>query len=133
MENTSKQEFWKQALTPRQQPEQLPELSCTHCGVRLAAGSSFCHACGDAIQPPSAAPRIRARFTLALVRDSLGQTTPSLICLFLGAVCMIPTLVIGFIYTTNTLLDWQAVQVWRIEWLLTATVFFVAGILLKKK
>jgi hypothetical protein len=29
-------------------------------------------------------------------------------------------------------LDWQAVQLWRIEWLLGATASFLAGILLKK-
>jgi len=35
-------------------------------------------------------------------------------------------------FTAATVLDWQAVQLWRIEWLLGAAVAFVAGILLKK-
>jgi hypothetical protein len=29
-------------------------------------------------------------------------------------------------------LDWQAIQLWRIEWLLGAAAAFVAGCLLKK-
>jgi hypothetical protein len=39
----------------------------------------------------------------------------------------------GFLFTATTLLDWQAVQIWRIEWLLAASAVFVAGVLLKKK
>jgi len=30
------------------------------------------------------------------------------------------------------MIDWQAVQLWRIEWLLGAVAAFVAGCLLKK-
>jgi hypothetical protein len=35
-------------------------------------------------------------------------------------------------YTAATVLDWQAVQIWRIEWLLASAAAFLAGILLKK-
>jgi hypothetical protein len=55
-----------------------------------------------------------------------------LVCLIIGAACVVAAIVTGFLYTANTVLDWQAVQVWRIEWLLAATVAFVAGILLKR-
>jgi hypothetical protein len=41
--------------------------------------------------------------------------------------------VTGFLFSATTLLDWQAVQLWRIEWLLAATAIFAAGFLLKKK
>jgi hypothetical protein len=39
----------------------------------------------------------------------------------------------GFLYKAETLVDWQAIQVWRIEWLLGAAAALLAGILLKKK
>ena len=39
----------------------------------------------------------------------------------------------GFVYTAATVLDWQAVQVWRIEWLLGAIAMFAAGVLLKRR
>jgi hypothetical protein len=38
----------------------------------------------------------------------------------------------GFIYKADTLVDWQAIQVWRIEWLLAGCLAMLAGILLKK-
>jgi hypothetical protein len=38
---------------------------------------------------------------------------------------------VGFI-TAKTLVEWQAIQFYRAEWLLAATAAFVAGILLKK-
>ena len=34
--------------------------------------------------------------------------------------------------TASNLAEFQAIQMWRIEWLLAATASFVAGILLKK-
>jgi hypothetical protein len=37
------------------------------------------------------------------------------------------------VYKEDTLVDWQAVQAWRIEWLLAAMAALLAGILLKKK
>jgi hypothetical protein len=39
---------------------------------------------------------------------------------------------LGVIYRTDTLLDWQAVQIWRVEWLLAALAALLAGLLLKK-
>lgn len=128
---TGKQEFWKPALSPR--PTGAAEQVCPHCSVGVMAGSSFCHACGHALQESPASPGVPAWFNLAALREFLGQTTASLISLFLGAICVIAAILTGFIYTASTLLDWQAVQIWRIEWLLAATAFFVAGILLKKK
>jgi hypothetical protein len=37
------------------------------------------------------------------------------------------------IYKAQTMVDWQAIQTWRIEWLLGATAALLAGILLKRK
>jgi hypothetical protein len=39
----------------------------------------------------------------------------------------------GVVYREDTLVDWQAVQTWRIEWLLGAVVALLAGILLRDK
>jgi hypothetical protein len=35
-------------------------------------------------------------------------------------------------FSARTLVDWQAIQLWRIEWLLAAIAAFVVGLLLKK-
>jgi hypothetical protein len=136
MANTAeKQEFWKPALASREYPAKTePQAeACPHCSVPLLAGSVFCHKCGHPIEESPSAPPVPAWFNLASLLEFLGQTTASLVCLALGTISVIAAIITGFIYTASTLLDWQAVQIWRIEWLLAAAAFFVAGILLKKK
>jgi hypothetical protein len=39
---------------------------------------------------------------------------------------------VGLFFKASNLGEFQAIQLWRIEWLLAATAAFVAGILLKK-
>jgi hypothetical protein len=65
------------------------------------------------------------------IRTRIGLPTASLIAFVLGLVCVAGALLVGLL-TAKTLVDWQAIQIYRIEWLLAATVAFVAGILLKK-
>lgn len=65
------------------------------------------------------------------IRTRIGLPTASLIALVLGLVCVAGALLVGLL-TAKTLIDWQAIQMYRIEWLLGATASFVAGILLKK-
>jgi len=70
---------------------------------------------------------------LALLRDVLGQTNASLASLVAGSFCLLAALFTGVFYNATTLLDWQAVQLWRIEWLLAAIALMIAGVLLKKQ
>ena len=132
-----RQEFWKPAVPPRQEsPTSTAEQVCENCGTDFLMGSRFCHVCGADRQADLASPAttgIREWFDFASLRDSMGQTTGSLIALFLGFACVIAAAVTGFLYTANTVLDWQAVQIWRIEWLLAAVAMFAVGLLLKRK
>jgi hypothetical protein len=41
-------------------------------------------------------------------------------------------LAVSVFFSVRTALDWQAIQLWRIEWLLAAIASFLAGCLLKK-
>jgi len=61
----------------------------------------------------------------------VGLTTASLIAFVIGLGCVAGALLVGLI-TAKTLVDWQAIQFYRVEWLLAATASFVAAILLKK-
>ncbi len=45
---------------------------------------------------------------------------------------MVGALAVSVFFSGQTALDWQAIQLWRIEWLLAAVAAFVAGCLLKK-
>jgi hypothetical protein len=48
-----------------------------------------------------------------------------LIAVLLGIACLIAALVTGALFNQQNYLDWQAVQAWRIEWLLAGIAFFV--------
>lgn len=131
-----RQEFWKPAVPLRQEtpgPEATPQ-ACDSCGSDFLMSARYCHVCG-AERNLVAQPAIERRTWLSLsaVREALGQTTASLIALFLGIICIIAAVVTGLIYSATTVLDWQAVQVWRIEWLLAAVAMFALGTLLKKQ
>ena len=129
------QDYWQ---PPRGQADagtyQARALACPECGTEFVVGSRFCHVCGAEREATSESGS--RSFTEWLdfthIREIVGLSAASLVCLIAGVVCVIAAIVTGFIYTANTVLDWQAVQVWRIEWLLAATVAFVAGILLKR-
>src|SRR5260370_38736705 len=99
-------------------------------------GSQFCHICGAGRRPDLAGSGWRGlsvRLNFDSLRKSLGQSTASLVALISGCGCIIAAVVTGFTFTATTLLDWQAIQLWRIQWLLAAGAILVAGLLLKKE
>lgn len=64
--------------------------------------------------------------------ERLGLTIPAVVAFLAGIVCVAGALLVGIVFTARTALDWQAIQMWRIEWLLAAIAAFVGGCLLKK-
>lgn len=129
------QDYWQpprgQAEAP---PYQAHALACPECGTEFVVGSRFCHVCGAEREAMgvSGSRSFTEWLDFTRIREIVGLSAASLVCLIAGVVCVVAAIVTGFIYTANTVLDWQAVQVWRIEWLLAATAAFVAGILLKR-
>lgn len=65
------------------------------------------------------------------IKSRMGLSTASLVAFFIGVGCIAGAVLVGLL-TAKTLVDWQAIQFYRAEWLLAATASFVAGILLKK-
>ena len=65
------------------------------------------------------------------IQRRIGLSTASLITFLIGSGCVAGALLVGLLQA-KTLVDWQAIQIYRVEWLLAAVVCFVAGILLKK-
>lgn len=65
------------------------------------------------------------------IKMRIGLSTASLIAFLIGIGCVAGALLVGLL-TAKTLVDWQAIQFYRAEWLLAATASFAAGILLKK-
>ena len=114
-----REEFWKPAVTPKPENKGVESvrLQCRGCGADSLVGSHFCHSCGTSLNPlASVRPRWRVRTILAVTsfRDALGQTNSSLAAFAGGCICLIAAGVTGFLYNVSTLLDWQAVQLWRI-------------------
>jgi hypothetical protein len=133
-----RQEFWKPAVAPHQEATkaEATDQVCQECGTDFVLGSRFCYVCGAdrhanlAITSPAG---LHAWIDFASLREALGQSNASMIALVMGCACVIAAIVTGLVFTATTLLDWQAVQLWRIEWLLGAVAMFAAGFLLKKK
>lgn len=132
---TDREEFWRPPVHESNyaaQPEQTG--SCERCGADYVAGSRFCHLCGEARQPQL----LRSRFNIgkylewSRIRQAVGLNTLSLVAFVIGIVCILAAILTGLVYTAATVLDWQAVQLWRVEWLLAAIAAFAAGVLLKQ-
>ncbi len=128
-------EFWR-APTPASgiAANQERTSACEHCGTEFIVSSLFCHSCGVR-RPELGAERvieIPGVAELLSLRDRLGLTTPALVAFLAGALCLVGALSVSLFFSVRTALDWQAIQLWRIEWLLAAVAAFVAGCVLKK-
>ena len=66
------------------------------------------------------------------IKRWIGLPTASMVAFFIGLGCVAGAIGVSLIYKAQNFVDFQAIQMWRIEWLLAATASFVAGILLKK-
>jgi uncharacterized Tic20 family protein len=54
------------------------------------------------------------------------------VAFLIGLGCLLATISVGFIYAVQNFADFQAIQFWRMEWLLAAIAAFVAAILLRR-
>jgi hypothetical protein len=129
-------EFWRPPM-PASRALANPERSATcRCGTEFIVSSLYCHACG------TSRPDLGARFARTLeipglaefawLAERLGLTTPAVIAFLAGILCVVGALSVSVFFSARTLPDWQAIQLWRIEWLLAAVAAFVVGCLLKK-
>jgi len=66
------------------------------------------------------------------IKRWVGLPTAALIAFMVGLGCVAGAIGVSLFYRASNLAEFQAIQMWRIEWLLAATASFVAGILLKK-
>jgi hypothetical protein len=138
------QEYWHPpaSATTDSEPRSTSGMveACDGCETEFMVGARFCHVCG-AVRPTvasvSASRSTRLRewarhLEFHNIRERLGLPTPSLVAFFIGLGCLLAALAVGLVFSAQTVLDWQAVQLWRIQWLLGSAVAFIAGILLKK-
>jgi hypothetical protein len=146
------QEFWRPpvaepvTLSPSVPPAMIEV--CDRCETEYIAGSRFCHLCGHLRAAGShfslASLSGQARDLLrhlefqniervsVSARRQLGLSSAALVAFLIGVFCLLASIAVGMVFAVQTTLDWQAIQLWRIEWLLGALVCFVAAILLKR-
>ena len=131
-------EYWRPASARAAELLQLPlaEKTCLSCGIEYSPSARFCHVCGNQRDFRSS-PRRELTFAdcvdLAVLRSRLGLSVACMVCFVIAVACALSAAMVGVFYRTQTLVEWQAVQMWRLEWLLAAATALLAGILLKKR
>jgi len=127
-------EFWRPPVAQVEAAGTGMAEVCDGCTSEFMVGSLFCHVCGAS---RAARPAAATHWTIYLefhnLKGVLGLSTASLIAFFAGMVCLVMAgVAVGFIYSVQTFNDFQAVQLYRMQWLLGAIAAFAAGLLLKK-
>jgi ribosomal protein L37E len=134
---STSQEYWRPSNPEVARVVTSIHGTCYRCGTDYPVGARYCHACGSArdvrrgelvVAAETSQDENKANSTAGM----FGLPVPCLVFLGLGIVCAIAAALTGVIYREDTLVDWQAVQVWRIEWLLAAVASLLTGLLLKK-
>jgi len=129
----TRQEFWRPPVSEGVATQERSN-TCDDCGTEFIVGARYCHCCGASRDESSATHTVEipGPAEIAAFGKRLGLTAPALIAFLFGMVCLLAALSVGILFTARTTLDWQAIQLWRIEWLLAAIAGFAVGLLLKK-
>jgi hypothetical protein len=130
----AQQEFWRPPVAQAGLAMTGMVEVCEGCTTEFMVGSLFCHVCGAS---RAAHPVAAAHWTIYLefhnLKRALGLSSASLVAFFAGMVCLVMAgVAVSFIYSVQTFNDFQAVQLYRMQWLLGAIAAFAAGVLLKK-
>jgi len=104
--------------------------TCDRCETEFIVGSRFCHHCG-ASRPSLRTARANS-LVVSEVAGRFGLSVGPMIAFTVGILFVLFAAGVGLVYSARTALDWQAVQLWRIEWLLAGISAFLAGVLLKR-
>ena len=132
------QEFWRPPLSATASTENLAE-TCKRCGTEFMVGAAFCHICGANRHRTEAASGTLKKYLefhrfldFGAVRSWFGLSLPSLCAFLAGIGFLIVALAMGLV-TVHDISDFEAVQLWRIQWLMAACAAFLVGILLKSR
>lgn len=109
--------------------------ACDRCETEFMVGARFCYVCGATRRAQLRTTSIH-NWTRYLefqsIKQFLGLPIASLISFLIGLGCLLAAALVGAIYAVQNFADFQAIQFWRMQWLLAAIAFFVAGVLLKR-
>lgn len=135
---STSQEYWRPSNPDVARVVTSIQGTCQRCGTDYSGGARYCHVCGTARDSLRGerlleSETIQKENRVRAIDKTLGLSIPCTACFIVGILCAAAAVLTGVIYKADTLVDWQAVQVWRVEWLLGAIASLLAGILLKRK
>jgi len=137
---TTNAEFWQPPAIEVVQPILVPSAAdaCPRCHTEFILDARFCHSCGCGRPSPESSKSWTSYLEFhnikqgaLVVRNALGLPLPSLVCFLVGVFCLGGALLVGFAASSDSIADFQAIQYWRMEWLLGGVAAFIAGILLR--
>lgn len=134
------QEYWHPPAAPGAAPIPVMATVCGGCGAEFMVGAHFCHVCGrtrltETTQQTSDWTKVLGFvriFEFQHIRNWIGLPLGSLVAFLAGIGCLVGALVVGLVYSPQTSIGFEALQLWRMQWLLGAVAAFLAGILLKR-
>ena len=129
-------EFWRPPIAQQEVAAPAMLEACDSCGTEFIVSARFCHACGAARQTQQASLPVAPRWTRHLefqnINRMLGLFSASLISFSIGLLCLLAVMGVGIVYTVQSFADFQAIQYYRVQWLLAAVAAFMAGLLLNR-
>lgn len=133
--HNAEQEFWRPPVSPAVSEIVVTPASdraCERCATEYMVGAHFCHSCGTGrASQATVIESVVSHLEFQNIREKLGLPMGSLVAFLIGLGCVFAALSVRILYTPQRLVDWQAIQIYCIQWLLGAVVAFAAGILLK--
>jgi hypothetical protein len=133
------QEYWRPVSASGSPLQKLggPQSAefCTICGTQFSPGGRFCNQCGlnryADLHAKKRSPLLEW-IDMDGIHERTGLSTISMVLVILAGFFALATVMTGMVYNTATIAEWQAVQTWRIEWLLAMLASLLAAILFKK-
>src|SRR5689334_14272749 len=119
-------EFWRPPVAQESGAAPAMVDACYNCGAEFMVGGRFCHLCGCKRQMQAdhaqstwvRFPQFVRSLEFQNVKQWFGLPTASLIAFLLGLGCLLGVLAVGLIYTAQNFNEFQAIQLWRVQWLL---------------
>jgi len=130
----AQQEFWRPPIFQDYSSALAQEWP--RCGTEFMVSAAVCHICGTLRHRSGASPatswlrhfELFRNLEVAAIKLWFGLPIAPLCAFLVGAAFLLVALSVGLL---NSAFD--AIQLWRIQWLMAACAAFLAGILLKSR
>ena len=134
----AQEEFWRPPIRQTAPALSLPEV-CRRCNTEFMVAAAFCHICGMSRHRSGGSAAGWTQFFPFLkameperIKNWLNLPWPALGAFLIGTALLIVALSLGLM-SVHDFSDFEALQLWRIQWLMGACAAFLAGILLKDR